>query len=172
MNKKLRNNVIAISAMVVLSFGIIVGIKYTNGDFGAKEKVEALDVSAFASEDANVTEAYRLVGSDDVATGYTVTATATGFNAASPIEMKVTFDADKTTVVSFEVLAQSETPGLGGNIANEDFAAALNNVAAPVYTGDMEASGTEFDQISGATISSKAVAHAINAAYEFLATVQ
>lgn len=172
MNKKLKNNVIAIGAMVVLSIGIIAGIKYTNGDFGAKEKTEALDVSAFTDENATVTEAVKVLGIDDSVTGYAVTVTSAGFNAASPIEMKVTFDAEKANVVSFEVLAQEETAGLGSNITNEDFTAQFNNVAAPVYTADMTAEGTAFDQISGATLSSKAVANGINAAYEFLLTVE
>lgn len=172
MNQKLRNNVIAIGAMVVLSIGIIAGIKYTNGDFGAKEKVVALDVSGYVNSDATITEANRCVDGSDATTGYVVTATATGFNAASPIEMKITFDAAKEKVVSFEVLSQEETPGLGANVATEEFAAQFANVAGPVYTADMTATGTAFDQISGATISSKAVAHAINAAYEYLATVE
>lgn len=172
MNNKLKNNIVAIGAMVVLSIGIIAGIKYTNGDFGAKEKTEALDVSAYSNDNATVTEAVRVLGSDDATTGYAVTVESVGFNAASPISMKVTFDAEKANVVSFEVLAQEETAGLGGNIATEEFTAQFANVAAPVYTGDMAATGTAFDQISGATLSSKAVANGINAAYEFLASVQ
>ena len=86
--------------------------------------------------------------------------------------MKVTFDADKITVTGFEVIDQKETTGLGANITTEEFAGQFAGMTAPVYTGDMSAVGTAFDQVSGATISSKAVAHGINAAGEYLETVQ
>jgi len=172
MNKKLRNNVIATAAMVVLSFGIIAGIKYKNGDFGSKVKSQAIDVTAYSNENAQITEAAAILGAVDTVTGYEVTVASAGFNAASPIQMKVTFDADKTTITAFEVLAQEETTGLGANVATEEFQGQFMNMQAPVYTADMAATGTAFDQVTGATLSSKAVANAINAACEFLASVQ
>lgn len=172
MNKKLRNQIIAIASMVVLSLGTIVCIKYTNGDFGAKQNTEALDVSAFANENATILEAARLLDSNNATTGYEVTVGAIGFNTAEAIQMKVTFDDTKTNVVSFEVVAHMETEGLGGNIAKPEFVEQINGAVAPVYTADMAAEGTAFDQVSGATLSSKAVAYGINTAYEFLATIQ
>lgn len=172
MNKKLRNQIIAIASMVVLSLGTIVCIKYTNGDFGAKQNAEALDVSAFTNENATILEAARLLDGENATTGYEVTVSAIGFNAAEAIQMKVTFDDTKTNVVSFEVVAHAETEGLGGNIAKPEFVEQINGVVAPVYTADMAAEGTAFDQITGATLSSKAVAYAVNAAYEFIATIQ
>lgn len=172
MNKKLRNNIIATATMVVLSFGIIVGIKYNNGDFDSKANTQALDVSTYSNENAQVTAAAAILGADDAVTGYEVTVTSVGFNSGSPIEMKITFGTDKATMTAFEVVAQEETPGLGGNVATEEFQAQFANVQAPVYTADMAADGTAFDQITGATISSKAVAYAINAACDFLTTVQ
>ena len=86
--------------------------------------------------------------------------------------MKITFDADKTTIKTVEVLAQEETPGLGGNVATEEFQAQFAGKTSPVYTADMAAEGTAFDQVTGATLSSKAVANAINAANDFLAGIQ
>lgn len=172
MNNKLKNNVIAIAVMVVLSIGIIVGIKFANDDFRAKDNRVALNVNGFTSNDATISEAYRLLGEAEETMGYSVTVSTTGYNTGEPIVIKVTFDADKTTVTSFEVLEQSETPGLGANITTEEFAGQFAGMTAPVYTGDMSAIGTEFDQVSQATISSKAVARGINAAGEYLETVQ
>lgn len=172
MSKKMRNNIIACGAMVVLSFGIIMGIKFANGDFGAKENKVSISVDGFTSQDATVSEAFCLLDDADQTTGYVVTVSAVGFNAASPIVMNVTFGTDKTTIQKFEVADQQETQGLGGNVATPEFQAAFEGVTAPVYTGTMDANGTAFDQITGATISSVAVANAINAASEFLATVE
>ena len=70
------------------------------------------------------------------------------------------------------MIDQKETDGLGANITTEEFAGQFAGMTAPVYTGDMSAVGTAFDQVSRATISSKAVAHGINAAGEYLETVQ
>lgn len=171
MNKKLRNNAIAIASMVVLSLGIIVAIKYTNGDFGAKQTGEPIEVVQDSNGVATVLEASRFVNGEGVVDAYEVTVSTVGFNAAEPIQMKVKFDGE-TAITGIEVVSQNETPGLGANITTEDFAAQFNGVAAPVYTADMEAVGTAIDQVSGATISSKAVAEGINAAYEMLLTIQ
>lgn len=172
MSKKLKNNVIAIGVMVVLSIGIIVGTKFANGDFGPKDNRVALNVDGFTSNNATISEAYRLLGEEDETAGYSVTVSSTGFNTGTPIVMKVTFDAAKTNVTGFEVLEQDETTGLGANITTEEFTSQFAGKTAPVYTGDMSAIGTAFDQVSGATMSSKAVAHGINAAAEYLETVQ
>ncbi len=171
MNKKLMKNLLAIGGMIVLSLGIIVGIKYTNGDFSAKDNGVPLSVEGYANDNVTVNEAYRLEDGE-VTSGYTVTVTTVGFNPGMPIVTKISFASDKQTITNIEVLEQMETPGLGGKIAEEGFSSMFENVTAPVYTADMEQNGTSFDQITGATITSKAMATAINAACEFLTTVE
>lgn len=172
MSKKMKQNLIAIVAMVLISFGIVGATKYVRGDFDTKEKVELLQVEGFTSEDATIQEASRLLDKADETVGYSVVASATGYNSQVPVCIKVTFDATKTNITSFEVVKQDETQGLGANITTEEFANQINGLAAPVYTADMETTGSAFDQITGATFSSKAVATAINAAYEFVQTVE
>ena len=56
--------------------------------------------------------------------------------------------------------------------SEEEFSSQFTDMPAPVYTADMEATGTAFDQVTGATVSSKAVANGINVAYDFLNTIQ
>ena len=170
MNKKVREKMIAIGTMVVLSFGIIVGIRAVNGS--SKSEGIALDTSAYTNENASVIEAFALGESENAITGYAVTASSIGFNAETPITLKITFDADKTTITNFEVVSQAETTGLGANVESDEFKAMFVNTTAPVYTADMTAKGTNFDQITGATVSSKAVAYAVNAASDFLATME
>ena len=85
--------------------------------------------------------------------------------------MDITFDVDKATVKEFVVVTQEETPGLGAKIADDEFKNTIISLTAPISTADMEAGTSSFDQLTGATLSSKAVANAVNVAYDFLQTV-
>ena len=170
MNKKVRNSCLAAGAMAVLSIGIIGAMNIFTVEKAAKQI--ALDLNGFTSEVAEVNSAAALLGAGDEVTGYVVNVSSIGFNEANPIVMDVTFDTTGTTITEVAIVEQQETPGLGANIANEDFTGAFAGVTAPVYTADMAAEGSSFDQIAGATISSKAVANGINAACEVIATIE
>ena len=58
----------------------------------------------------------------------------------------------------------SETPGLGAKCTNEDFQAQFAGIQA-----DKVVINQDYDQISGATITSSAVMRAVNATLKFVA---
>ena len=171
MNKKVRNNVIAIATMVVLSFGIITCIKFSQGENGSDVKTEAIELGGYTSELATIQTAAKVLDGADAVSGYKVIVESVGFNAQAPIVMDITFDVDKATVKEFVVVTQEETPGLGAKIADDEFKNTIISLTAPISTADMEAGTSSFDQLTGATLSSKAVANAVNVAYDFLQTV-
>lgn len=69
---------------------------------------------------------------------------------AGVIEVLIGFNTDTNTVMGLKVLSQTETPGIGSKIVDFDFG--LNN--KPFNT-------TDFNMISGATVSSNAVKAAV-----------
>lgn len=73
------------------------------------------------------------------------------------IELIVGFDAE-FHVTGVEYIAMSETPGLGARAKEEPFASQFNGKPAQDFS--------EIQAITGATITSKAVNHAINEASE------
>lgn len=148
--------------MVALTAFTIWGTDFFSS-LGAAEK-EAMDVAGAEG----IKEASKMVDKDGNATGYEVVTTPAGFGGA--IELTIQFDADGETITGYEVGAHSETPGLGGKIAEDEFKSQFNSVKAPVFVNGMENEGTEIQAISGATISSKAVVTGINAAYNFIAS--
>lgn len=148
--------------MVALTAFTIWGTDFLS-TFGAAEK-EAMDVAGAEG----IKEASKVVDKDGNATGYEVVVTPAGFGGE--IELTIQFDADGETVTGYEVGTHSETPGLGAKISEDEFKGQFNNVKAPVFVKDMENEGTEVQAITGATISSKAVATGVNNAYNFIAS--
>ena len=65
MNKKVRNNVIAIATMVVLSFGIITCIKFSQGENGSDVKTEAIELGGYTSELATIQTAAKVLDGAD-----------------------------------------------------------------------------------------------------------
>ncbi len=89
--------------------------------------------------------------------GYAVDIVTTGFGGE--INLMVGFYTDMT-VAGVSVISQSETPGLGANIKNDGFLEKFKGI------GDKIVINGNVDALSGATISSKAVASGINEASE------
>ena len=79
----------------------------------------------------------------------TYTAKATGNNVNVPIEVSVTFDADKITDI--KIVKHEETPGLGDKAFEKVIPAILS------------AQSTQVDGMTGATMSSNALKEAVNA---------
>lgn len=88
-------------------------------------------------------------------TGYVVSAEAAGYGGQVPV--MVAFDADGN-IAAVRFLSNSETPGLGQKVRDEDFGAQFAGMpAAAIGLSDI-------DGIAGATISSGAAVSAVNAA--------
>ncbi len=102
----------------------------------------------------SVSSVYRVEASG-VQIGYAVDITSTGFGG--DINMMVGFGTDMA-VAGVSVIEHSETPGLGANIKNDSFLEQFKGISDQIVVG------SNVDALSGATISSKAVAYGINEA--------
>ena len=98
--------------------------------------------------------------------GYVVRVTRNGFGGA--IDMMVGIDLDgKVTGIS--IISHSETASLGAECTREDFRAQFVGVSeAPKVTKD----GGTIEALTGATVTSRAVADAVALALEFFKEVQ
>lgn len=107
----------------------------------------------------NVTDVY--VSQNGV--GAVITSNAKGYGGT--ITVMVAFNPDDT-VKQIKITEQSETAGLGAKIqSNKDFQESFNGLPAKNFTV------SDINAITGATISSKAVVSAVNAAIDAYAMI-
>lgn len=98
---------------------------------------------------------YRARGANDDLLGYAVRVLSPGFS--DDIDMIVGFNAD-STVRKIEIIAMSETAGLGTRVAEAEHLSQYEG-----KTGELKLKD-DIDAISGATKSSRAVLNGVNAA--------
>ncbi|MGQ9778964.1 MAG: RnfABCDGE type electron transport complex subunit G [Bacillota bacterium] len=111
-------------------------------------------------EFAIVTAVYRAAASDGSPAGLVVTVTPRGYGG--PIELMVGLRRDGT-LAAVRVLAQSETPGLGSKVAEEDFLRGFRGAKAGERLA-VNKDGGRINAVAGATISSRAVTQGVNVA--------
>lgn len=108
----------------------------------------------YAGEDANIRAVYKGEG------GYVIATETYGY--AGEIAMLIGVSNDGR-VTGLQIRDMSETPGLGMNALNDvDFLKQFLN-----SEGGLEV-GTNVDAISGATVTSKAIARSVNSAVAFV----
>ena len=95
--------------------------------------------------------------------GYAVSVTGSG--VGGDIDMIVGV-AEDGTVLGVQILTLSETPGLGARVAEDSFLSRFTQSTPPYSVGE------NIDAVAGATISSRAVAAAVNAAVEAAQNVE
>lgn len=97
------------------------------------------------------------IGLDDEGNkkGISFEATGSGFNG--PIEIMVGYNPIEGNLLAIEILSMSETPGLGAKIKEEAFTSQFKGKSSEEEFAVKE----DVQAISGATISSTAVANAI-----------
>ncbi|MEA4872678.1 MAG: RnfABCDGE type electron transport complex subunit G [Synergistaceae bacterium] len=100
--------------------------------------------------------------------GYNITVTPKGYGGL--IEMVVGID-NGGKLISIKILSHTETPGLGAKAANPAFSDQFKqkNVDRIVITKAKPTAENEVQAISGATITSSAVAAGVNTALEYWA---
>ncbi len=111
---------------------------------------KATSFSQIACDTANVESVYK----DDGGSGFVVTSYANGYGGR--LTVTVGFNPDGS-IISIKVDASGETATVGGKAALPEY--------TDLYKGATQ-SADGIDTISGATISSKAVKKAVNAAFE------
>ena len=96
--------------------------------------------------------------------GYAIVCYASGYQGS--IKILVSVNPEFTKIITYRILEHSETPGLGGNIVNQDFIGQYEGLSCEkpilVIKGPSNKDNNEISAISGATISSKAVTKALN----------
>lgn len=101
----------------------------------------------------------------DAVVGYVATVTAKGYGG--PIQIIVGVDLEgNITGISVGGSDFAETAGLGSRVKDESFTSQFVGLTAPISLGD------GVDGISGATVSSRAVAQGVNTAVEAALSVQ
>lgn len=172
----------AVLFLITAVTGLILGGVYTMtlepiNKAKEKEKMEALaqtlpQASDFETIDAPqsqsiIKEVNRgSVGGKTV--GYNITVVPKGYGGL--IEMVVGIDTGGM-LMDIKILSHTETPGLGAKAADRAFSGQFHEKAVEkiVVTTAPPAADNEVQAISGATITSKAVASGVNTALEYWA---
>ena len=142
-----------------------------------KEKMEALaqtlpEASDFESLDhpqgqSVIKEVNRGSANGEIV-GYNITVTPKGYGGL--IEMVVGI-SDEGRLTDIKILSHTETPGLGAKAADPAFSGQFHekNVEKIIVTTTPATADNEIQAISGATITSEAVASGVNAALGYWA---
>jgi Na+-translocating ferredoxin:NAD+ oxidoreductase subunit G len=121
-----------------------------------------------AGANAETAEAVYLGWRNGTRAGFAIVANGPGFQ--DNIRLIFGYDPATSRLLGMKVLESKETPGLGDRIYKDaEFVAQFTRVQAPlegVKEGQGEGQPTELVMITGATISSRALIRAINAALE------
>ncbi len=107
---------------------------------------------------------FKGVGPDGDA-GYCVNVISSGFGGDISIMVGIKPDG---TVAGIEILENSETAGLGANCTKDEFKKQFGGLEYPVTVVKGSANEGSVSAITGATITSNAVAGGVNSAYEIL----
>ena len=155
------------SLLLGLTNGVTAPIIEENAIRTANETRQALlpaadtfsEVAVPAAAAEHVTEIYRA----DNGSGFVITARARGYGGDVPV--MVAFNAGGS-IEAVRFLDNSETPGLGQKVKTDAFQSQFSGMAAEAFTI------SDIDALTGATISSRAAATAINAAIAAYDTVK
>lgn len=160
---KLALTLLIISAIVAGLLGLVNGVTADRIAALTAEKTAASMQTVLPAEsyteltyngtDPNVVAIYEAVGA-----GYVVEVAPSGFGGA--IDMVVGVQTDGT-VSGVDIIKMSETSGLGANAAKESFRSQfVGKTGSVAVTKD----GGDIDALTGATITSRAVANGVNSA--------
>jgi len=125
-----------------------------------KEDQELLATAKKEREFATVTAVYRAAAADGSPAGLVVTVTPRGYGG--PIELMVGIRQDGT-LAAVRVLTQTETPGLGTKVEEEDFLRRFRGAKTGEHL-TVDKDGGRINAVAGATISSRAVTQGVNTA--------
>lgn len=131
----------------------------------ALEVAEGTTVTTDAGTAVEIFAAYKMTKDGEVV-GYCVEVGPTGFGGAVDTMVGISLDG---TITGISVISASgETPGLGANCTSEDFQGQFADQPAD-GTVAVTKDGGSIVSITGATITSRAVAEGVNAAVKFAA---
>ena len=138
------------------------------GDLADKIPAANEEIAGLGYGKVTVDEAVAASDASGTAAGYVVTATSNdGFGGAITVSVGIQSDG---TVNGIEFLTLAETAGLGMNAQKPEWKGQFAGKKADVFsvTKDGASSDDQINAISGATITSRAVTNAVNAAVYFV----
>ncbi|MEQ2563212.1 RnfABCDGE type electron transport complex subunit G [Ventrimonas sp. CLA-AP-H27] len=138
------------------------------GDLADKIPAANEEIAGLGYGKVSVDEAVTANDASGAAAGYVVTATSNdGFGGAITVSVGIQSDG---TVNGIEFLTLAETAGLGMNAQKPEWKGQFAGKKADVFsvTKDGASSDDQINAISGATITSRAVTNAVNAAVYFV----
>lgn len=146
--KKDGGEVDAITAATISSRAYSEAVQFAYGAFQKRNEVPEESAEADVAEQLVVVEG-----------------SAKGYNG--PVVLRVSFGED-STIEDVEVVEQKETPSLGGVMTQDEnlLLKSVKGKKASELNLSIRTVGGDVDVISGATISSRAYANALKAAYE------
>lgn len=133
-------------------------------DFDKAAATEAVVAAGYADTIDDIQVARDAAGTD---IGYVITVTAKDASQAT-ITFSVGIQMDGT-VNGYSITNIAETPGLGMKVEEESFYSQFQGKLVDAFTvvKSAPAADNEIESISGATISSKAIANGVNAALTY-----
>lgn len=137
---------------------------YPNGELQQDntDLLKALENFIPDDSDASIDDVYAVNNGE----GFVFTCSAKGYGGTVSLALGVKTDG---TITGMNVIsAANETPGLGAKCKETAFTDQFTNLA----TSGQIAINEDYDQISGATITSKTIMRAVNAALKFMSENQ
>ena len=121
---------------------------------------EASDFSEVKTLESEITYCEALA-EDGTKIGYVFTSGAKGYGGTVGVMIGVDNDG---VITGIEILSHAETPGLGANATGEAFKSRFNGKSGELTVDKNSNDGQNIQAITAATITSKAVVSAVNAA--------
>ena len=151
--------------ITVIVAGLLAFVNYLTADTIAEHTAEAARSAMTRVSDAQAAAGVTAAWSAGDA-GTVVRLTTNGFGGA--IDLMVGVD-NENKVTGVAIISHSETASLGANCTREDFRAQFAG-----KTGELAVSkdGGDIDALTGATVTSRAVTRAVNAALAYAGEVQ
>ncbi len=139
----------------------------------AAKQAVLTDAVSFSEEkqiekDGNAYTYYEGFSAEESTVGYVFRTSAKGYGGDIAVMVGVKTDG---TVAGVNILSISETAGLGMNATNESFLAQFLGKSGTIGVLKNGSSETEIQALTGATITSKAMASAVNQALALFETV-
>jgi electron transport complex protein RnfG len=177
MKKRMKSTIVFL--IFVLVSVVLIGLTYTvtagpleiqRGELGGgairellpgTHRTESVDLE----EDSTLSHLVRSYDSGDEFIGYVFTAVSSGF--AGDIEMMVALNP-QGVIEGLQVIAHSETVGIGDGIGEEWFAEMFVGRSGMLFSSSNATNPQEIDAIAGATISTDAIIRGVNDASAYV----
>lgn len=132
------------------------------GVMSLAEEFEEIDI-AFEADGCTIDKVYKAKSADGSVIGVCSIIEAKGYD----VGLKSAVGVDSSgKVTGVEIISHKETPGLGANAEKEDFRSQYIGKSGNISVVKADASESEINAISGATMTSNGITRAVNGAIE------